>query len=91
MWDAPHFHPLVDENLSEMSDAELTDAISDLSRKMTYCQRSGNWALVWQVEAMADSLRHEHNRRLQAAQTQQPETKETEDGWQEIKWKDLRF
>lgn len=56
-------HPLVSD-AKQLSDQELADRISDLTRKISIARRTGNGYLVNQVQMALESYQVEHRTRL---------------------------
>ena len=55
-------HPLLDD-VSKLTDGELQDKITDLTKKLNQSHRFGNPALIRQVGMMLDEMREERVRR----------------------------
>ncbi len=56
-------HPFV-TNLSEKSLEDLQTSISDLNNKLTFAYRTGNGALIHQLQMVIDSYRTEYNKKM---------------------------
>lgn len=56
-------HPLVSD-AKQLSDQELADRISDLTKKISIARRTGNGYLVGQVQMALESYHNEHRARL---------------------------
>ena len=56
-------HPLM-QKLSDLSDADLQNKISDLNTKMTYAYRLNNQGMINQLKMLLDSHNYEYQQRL---------------------------
>jgi predicted Zn-dependent protease len=56
-------HPFI-TSLSDKTLEELQNTISDLYGKLNYAHRSGNSALITQINMVMDSYRAEYNKRM---------------------------
>lgn len=56
------YHPLLDD-VSKLTDGELQDKITDLTKKLNQSYRFGNPALIRQVGMVLDEMKEERVRR----------------------------
>lgn len=56
-------HPFIND-LSEQSMEELQDKITDLNKKLNFAYRTGNGALIHQIQMVIESYKNQHRKKM---------------------------
>jgi hypothetical protein len=63
-------HPLIN-NIDNLTPDELQDKISELNKKLSFAQRSGNGNLANQIRLAIETFRSKYQQKMQAIQDNQ--------------------
>jgi hypothetical protein len=58
-------HPFIND-LSDKSLEDLQDTMADLNKKLTFAYRTGNGALIHQLNMVMESYRNQHSKKMDA-------------------------